>query len=541
MSDEPSGTDAGATFDRDALAADARALVAAIEDHHVDPYAVGYDGRAALHARLERVVRDLPESATAESFYRRAARLVAGMNDAHSRLVPPERAGDDATEDRRLPVSFRVVGDRLYVDAVFDGGVADLLGARLLGVEGESVDALADRDAALAGTENRYHSLRRVGERVADYRPLDRLLDRSESPAEPTLRVDVDGAERSVAVTPVAADREPTDELAGSVPHPAGDGPRYRLYGAGDAAVFVPGDLQGYRESFEVATAAGAEWVDDFAPAAYERHVGGDPPDDVGELVAALPSMTEALADLTDGMADAGTETLIVDLRDNPGGDSQFVFHLAYALSGWEGVARAAGSVRALKRRTDPHRARYGDGVTSGGVGTADTNPADYDFSDFLDGPAEEGRSSEPAAHQRESLSRSETFAEFVASGEYEAACDPDRVVVAVSAGTMSSGFAGAAQLSTLGADVVGVPSGQAPVSFGEAVETTLPTTGLTARIACSMYHWTPDPDPDVLELDRELTPDLFERYGRAGDAGLRLAFDHAGVAVPDGASPVER
>jgi hypothetical protein len=109
-------------------------------------------------------------------------------------------------------------------------------------------------------------------------------------------------------------------------------------------------------------------------------------------------------------------------------------------------------------------------------------DPADYDFSGFLDDPdADEG---EPVSKVRDLLMRSATFAKLAETGSYEAACNPDRIVVAVSASTMNSGFAGAAQLTELGAEIVGVPSGQAPRSFGEAVEETLLNTGLTVSIA---------------------------------------------------------
>ncbi|WP_327051140.1 S41 family peptidase [Halomicrococcus gelatinilyticus] len=517
-------------FDRDALAEDARELVAAIEEIHPDPY-VGYDGRVALHARLERLVRELPESATTEEFYRRAAPLVAGLQDAHSLLKAPERT-DDGAGDRTLPVEFRVVGDRLYVESVADDALADLVGARLLAVAGESVATLVDRGASLRGAENGYMERYFAAGMIEHHRRLARLLDRPEPPAEPTLRFETADGERSVAMTPVAHDREPTHDLGATFPHPTGSGPRYRLYEGGDAAVFVPGDLQGYRESFEVAMARGATTADELAPAAYERHVGGDPPDDLDAMVAALPSMAETLADLADAMAAADTDTLVVDLRDNPGGDSQFVFHLAYVLAGWDAVADTVAGVRSLKRRTDRHRERYGTGEA--GLGTAADSPVDYDFSDFLD----DGGGT--AERLRDGLTQSDTFARFVEDGSYEGAYAPERIVVAVSTGTLSSGFAGAAQLTSLGAEVVGVPSGQAPKSFGEAVEVTLPNTGLTANVAGAMYHWTPDPDAAVLEPDRELTPAAFEAYDRAGDAGLRLAFDHAGVTDGDPPETVE-
>jgi hypothetical protein len=517
-------------FDRDALAEDARALVAAIEECHPDPY-VGYDGRVALHARLERLVRDLPESATTEEFYRRAAPLVAGLQDAHSLLKAPERT-DAGADDRTLPVAFRVVGDGLYVESVADDALADLLGARLLAVEGESVATLVDRGSSLRGAENGYMERYFAAGMVEHRRRLARLLDRPEPPAEPTLRFETADGERSVAMAPVASDRDPTNELDQTFPHPTGTGPRYRLYEGGDAAVFVPGDLQGYRESLEVMMARGAATAEELAPAAYERHVGGDPPGDLDATVAALPSMTETLADLAEGMAAADTDTLVVDLRDNTGGDSQFVFHLAYALGGWDAVVDAMAGVRSLKRRTDRHRERYGAGEA--GLGTAADNPADYDVSDFLD---DDGGTAE---RLREGLSQSDTFARLVESGDFEGALAPDDVVVAISTGTLSSGFAGAAQLASLGADVVGVPSGQAPLSFGEAVAVTLPNTGLTVDVAGALFHWTSDPDAAVLEPDRELTPAAFEAYDRAGDAGLRLAFDHAGVTDGDPPEPVE-
>lgn len=526
------------TFDRETLAEDAQTLVAALEAIHPDPY-IGYDGRVGLHSRLERLVRDLPETATAEEFYRRAAPLVSGMGDSHSLLRAPgyEDSPDRTEENHRLPVSFRVVGDRIYVESVFDGALTDLLGARLLAVEGESVATLTDRGTALRGAENQYTALLFASGMIEKYAPLARLLEQLTPPAEPTVRVEVDGAKRSVTLTPIAGNREPTHELDETFPHPTGTGPRYRLYENGDAAVFVPGDLQGYRESFEVRMDIGGASAADLVPAAYDRHVGSDSPDDLSEMVAALPSMTETLTDLVDDMVAADTKILIVDLRGNPGGDSQFVFHVGYMFKGWEGVTHMSESVRSLKRRTGPHRERYGTGGEgSVGIGTADDNPAAYDFTDFLDDPETDESGSESRTKER--LILSDTFAEIVEAGSHEAAYEPDRIVVAVSASTMSSAFAGTAQLTSLGAEVVGVPSGQAPLSFGEPVEEALPNTGLTVRIAGSMYHWIPDPDSNILQPDRELTPALFERYDRTADAGLRLAFDHAGVTDSDGSPP---
>jgi hypothetical protein len=511
------------TVDREALAADARFLVEQIEAHHPEPYH-GYEGRVALHERLERLIDDLPEQATVETFYREAAGLVAGLQDAHSRLHAP----DNDESDRRLPLSFRIVDGELYVDSVAAGAHTDLLGARLRAVEGVDVATLTDRVASLYGVENDTHGLSWLARMVGARDPLSRLLDDT-VPETPALSMErPDGTLETITLQPVADSVDPVAEPQSTFQHPSGSGPRYRLYEGGDAALFVPGDLQGYRESFEAALAGGADFVHELAPQAYERHVGDDPPDDIEALIAELPSMAETIVATTEAMAAHDASTLVVDLRDNPGGDSTFVFHIAHALRGDAGVTEIEGSTRAIKRRTDAHRDRYG----ADELGTAADNPADYDVSELLDDEGSE------EVHERPR--RSETFT-AVADHTGGAVYEPEQLVVVTSAGTMSSAFAGAALLSSFGADVVGVPSGQAPRSFGEAVTFELPTTGLELSIAGAMYDWVPDPDEDTLVPDRELTAESFDRYDRAADAGLRLAFDHASLTDGDAPTPVEQ
>lgn len=526
-------------------------LLDAIESLHPDPY-VGYDNRVELFARAERIANSLPEAATVERLYRTLSPLLAGLDDAHSTIEPPKigQPGDDASsadddtvaadtadgdgtepQSRRLPLSFRVVGDTLVVESVGRERHEDLLGRRLESVEGVAVAELAERAATLRGAENSVWARHTAGSTIGDYDPLARLLDRSEPPAEPTLRFGTGADTTTRAFSPVSKDSDSVASLDTTVPVPDGAGPRSQFYDDDSLALFVPGDLSGYRESFEAALATGAQRVAELAPAAYERHVGGDPPEDTADIVAELPSMVETIEDLTTRMAAAETETLVVDLRDNPGGDSQFLFHLAYALGGWATVRDAIESVSAVKRRTEQHRERYGQFETDGEPVLAHQ----YDFTDYDGTERSYGSDSESedegelSESVRERLHRSETFAEFTArtdGGVYE----PPEVVVVTSARTMSSAFAATAQLRSLGATLVGVPSGQAPRSFGEAVEVTLPNSGLTANVAGAMYDWLPNPTSDTLRPDRELDEEAFDRFDHAADAGLRLAFNVAGV-----------
>jgi len=516
-------------FSSSALIEDLQTLATAIESIHADPYR-GYGGRIPFHRQLEHLVEEMPETATPAEFHKHVSPLITGLQDGHTTLSLPD---DDTASDRQLPISLRVIGNGIFVDGVYDGADTELLGGRLQAVNHLSVEQLLAR-RNLRPAENRYGQRYRLGSRIQDYERLDRLLDEPEPPAPVQITVELENQVVQHDLQPISDDAEPVETLATTVDTPSGSGPRYQLYEDGAGALFVPGDLQGFRESFEALRSRDAGVVEELAPEAYERHVDADPPMDLSDVIAALPSMIETLVELVTEMKAAGTETLLVDLRDNPGGDSTFVYHIAYVLYGWAGVARAAESMTAVKRRTANHRDYYGP-PADGEPSTADRNPADYDFGAALD----QRDQSATIDQLRETLEQSETFSEVADRDTYAGYYEPPQVVVLTTAKTFSSGFAGVAQLSTLGADIVGVPSGQAPVSYGEAVEKSLPNTGLTASIAGSAYEWVPNPDGNVLVADRELTPDAFVRFQRSGDAGLRLAFEHADLTDGEPPEPV--
>lgn len=520
------------TFPKSALTEDLRFLATAIESNHPDPYR-GYGGRLPFHRRLERLVEDMPPEATAAEFHNHATSLINGVEDGHSVLTPPDQKRD--AEDLQLPVSLRVIGEAIFVEGVYDETDTDILGGQVTAVNGMSVEQLAER-RNLRAAENRYMECNLLATRIESYAYLGRLLEQSGPPASVVLTVENEGKSIERSLKPIADDGGPVETLPNQVSIPEGSGPRYRLYEDGAGAVFVPGDLQGYRESFEAFMTDQPDIVDELAPQAYERHVGGDPPSDRGEMVARLPSMMETLVDLVTDMAEHDTDTLVVDLRDNPGGDSTFVFHIIYVLFGWEAMARSAESMSAVKRRTEKHRERYGPPDEDEPT-TADRNPADFDFGEQL--AQRDADRSETMESLRAQLGHSDTFARIADDDTYAGYYQPPELVVLTSAKTFSSGFAGAAQLSTLGADVVGVPSGQAPISYGEAVEFCLPNTELSASVACAAFEWLPEPSGDALVPDRELTPKRFEYYDNTGDAALQLAFDYVGLTKGEPPEPL--
>lgn len=508
------------------LVEDARYLAETLEDAHPDPYA-GHGGRVSFHRRLEELVRAIPEGGeSVAAFYPRVAELAARVRDGHTDVIAPS-PDDEATG--RLPLGFRVVGSELYVDEVYDDVSQNLLGGRLLSVEGVPVSELVERVARLDGADNVFQDRIHLVLALRDVSPLRYLLD--EPVSTPTVTVETpDGATVERALAPVEADdsTDPVAELDATVELPeTGGEPVYRFLDADrSTALLVVPDMFSYREAHEFLRSVGYERGEELARDAYADTVGGSPPDDYAEVVAAIPSALDVLTDLAEAMADAGTETLVVDTRENTGGNSLLTHALTYVLYGWDGVERAGEDHFQVPKDSALYRERIGD---DGPVGDTD-NPAGFDFESYFDRDDPEQR----LARLREWLANSPTFAAEMNAGEYEAYYCPDSVVVVTSALTYSAGAEPAFSLSELGATVVGVPPSQALNAPRDMLKDELPNTGLEFKTSYRHVEYRPGEEGKVLRPDVELTPERFEEMGRPADAGIRLALDAVGDAERD-------
>lgn len=507
---------------RSELVEDARALAATLEDSHPDPYS-GHGGRVAFHRNLESLVRAIPEDGeTVGEFYERVAEFTAEVRDLHTGVSAPDRSGIEVTG--RLPVDFRVIGTELYIESVYDETHADLLGGRLLSVEEVPTKDLEDRVSTVESADNRYGDRKNVADSLERIDPLGFLMDSASS--APTVTVEVaDGGERvERRLEPVEVDDgEPVETLATSVERPeTGGEPAYRFLGDDrSTALLALPDMQLYRENAEMMAAMGRDRAGEMARNVYREVVGEPVPDELDDVLAGIPSATEILTELVEEMAAAGTETLVVDTRDNGGGNSALTYVLMYVLHGWDGIGEAIADHVAVPKDSDLYRQRYGE---DGPVGETD-NPAGFDFGSYF----ARGDADEQVEQLREKVTLTETFYEEVESGDHEGYYRPENVVVVTSAATGSAGTEPAFLLSKLGASVVGVPSLQAPNKPRDLLRDELPNTSLDYRVSFRHVEFCPDAaDGDVFEPDVELTPERFEEFDRADDAGLQLALAHA-------------
>jgi hypothetical protein len=305
---------AAQTFTRAALVEDVRQLAALIEATHPDPYANG-GGKIAFHVRLQKLLGEIPEAGmNRDDFIRILRPFVAGVGDSHTEIWTSYEVDD--LRPAGIPFQFRVVEDRLYVAAVTRQEDASYLGSVLVSVEGVPMAELVERQKRLVALENEYHGLEELCSHTLWYGPyLQDLLPEWTDTSKIAFELKRSSGEtvHLTADLPVTVRQlyRPSTQFAVPVPGPSGFRVDFleQMPGASDPAAAIAylrvDHMTGYREI-----------------------------DEAQGRTSSAPSATETFRDLVIGMAEAGTRTLVVDLRHDGGGDSLMADILVYFLYG---------------------------------------------------------------------------------------------------------------------------------------------------------------------------------------------------------------
>jgi hypothetical protein len=533
------------TYSRDALIADARELAQTIESAHPDPF-TRCGGRIPFYLELERILEEIPEAGLGrDEFVRRLRPLVAMVGDGHTLILDPYSI-DDAYPGG-IPLRFAVVEQSLYVTGVLSVGDEKYLGDLLVSVEGVGVDALTARLRGVVGLENGYSALNELAERSLWYGPyLAELLpewghrgtvrvgfrapDGTESEAQFALPRATAGyhESRSAVCLPAVSS---AGFYAGLVPYESliDDDALGRLIEGAEqteAVGYIRIDNQGgFRERLEDLQSAGSPYV-----------AAGD--------LSSVPSATEEFRDLVVAMAEAETQTLIVDLRSDTGGGDRMADILVYFLYGYEGLRAYRGDMyvhggfsvmrySALYFENCPNESI--DDINAGRAGVP-LAVGECDVEDYRGREAEMQEvvaQTDIVAFLGPQYESSPTFYREFASGTYAGAYCPTHVMVLVSPKTFSAGFTTMEALSLNGATLVGTPSGQPLRAFGNGTLWQLDNTGLRGLVPQAYYNPYPN-DPTrslVWPVEVPMTYETLARHRFDPNASVLLALDW--IAAP--------
>jgi len=216
-------------------------------------------------------------------------------------------------------------------------------------------------------------------------------------------------------------------------------------------------------------------------------------------------------------MKNQGTETLIIDLRRNGGGNSTLAQFLIYFLFGKDRL------IQYLPRQTSREIIKYSDlYFDQVPDGRKKTKPIGIEL-DKKDYWFEELDDSTPVGHidiQKATLELDQFYAKIPSfyqeyqTGQYSHYYCPEKIYVLCSPQTYSSGYTMMRMLNEFGAPLVGTPSSQNENGPGWILNYKLTNSGLTGWVACKFYtSFSTRIKNGVYQLDHELTYDELKEY----------------------------
>ncbi len=520
---------------REELIQDVREISEILESSHPDPYING-GGKIAYHRRLQKLIRSVPETGlTRDDFRTLLQPFVAELGDGHTTL-----SVDDAVEDRNnpggLPFYLEVVENRLYVEAVTDERLLPLIGSTLESIEGVAMANLLEREFRRQGHDNESHALSALSRRgVLYYRePLQSLVPEWTDPDSIDVVLRHPTGERvRHAVTPSANVKYPLfrNESRSVASNRAGWF-GYRFLDDRRALAYLWIDnMTTYREMYEFSRSVGSPGWESWARTVFERSHGNPPPDSVAEVIAGIASATDTFQGLFREMKQAKTETLIVDLRKNFGGNDLMVQILLYFLVGFDDTLAVAGQTATVQKTSPLLDSSTEAGIDFRKIHYADGVPlriGDYDFSLDSRFMSRDDLTAAARTGYLRMFRQMPTFFKVFETKQDEACYFPNRIVVLSGNGTQSSGFDLLTQLRRLGAEIVGVSPSQAGNGFGDIRQFELAHSKLTGWVSTKYFVGYPDAAPTgfTVEPEHPLTYEILKSYDFDPDASLLLALD---------------
>ncbi len=526
-SDESSGP-----YSKQQLIEDCRQLLSYLENIHPDPY-LHSGGKVAFHRRFQDILQSIPPQGMAkDGFLRLLVPFVAAIRDGHTVLL---RSRNDQSPGL-IPLSFASIERCLYVDGVPSNADKALLGAKLLSVAGVPFAEMLERMPNLLGIENDTHGLMMLNVYLGLTPLLKELLPEWQDPSNIRVQLELaDGRtqERNFVLRDMNAPPliRAASRLEGLSMEETQFAYRFLSPDKKTALLKVDG-LEAYREMWET-EGLSRDIAKDIA-SVYQQVLKREAPADPAAALAGIPSAVETFRRMFTEMKEAGTEALIIDLSQNPGGNSLMADILTYFLYGTQKLAQIIVEERSARKYSPyffeafPGRSLDALNRQYAEIQSYPLTENDYDFGEDRYKDLFRAGKIDVATGMGLKYADSPTFLAEIKSGAYAGYYTPKKVIVTTSHGTYSSGFTMLRYLYKSGATVVGGASAQSGNGFGNSGMFTLKNTGLKLTISNSAHIVFPEAPRERKQINprHELTYEKLKGYGFDPHAEILYALD---------------
>jgi len=479
---------------KDSLIQDIRQLSKILETSHPDPYIKG-GGKIAYQMRFHKLMTSIPDSGMTKSeFQKLLIPFVAAVGDGHTRIhVSYEK---DEKQPGGIPLLFKISEKSLYVAGVTNPKDEYLLGSLLLSIENIPFKEIYARVTNLRGVDNEYGGLTLLeGKNYLWYKEqLHHLIPEwyNKNSIDVKLRLP-GGEEKKITLNTTLQTDGQLITPATNINLPSLQKCDFNycfLNNYPKAAILKINGMRGYRENFELVGLEN-EYQLSGAKSYYQRFNDRIAPENKTEIIQGLPSATETFKALVSEMKKTGAEILIIDLRENGGGNSVLGQILIYCLFGKDALIKTLSDKTGYEiKKFSKLYFEQNQNETLKNIN--EKNPVvlkddDYWFEELYENEVEKN----PAAVYSEFDDFYKKMPSFYAeykTNTYSKYYCPSKIFVLCSPQTYSSGFTMMKTLNELGAALIGAPSSQGGNNAGWILNYKLDNTGLKGWVACKYY-----------------------------------------------------
>ena len=479
---------------KDKLIQDIRQLSNIIEASHPDPYIKG-GGKIAYYERLHKLMLSIPDSGTTkDDFQKLLLPFVASVGDGHTRIHVSYK--NDDNQPGGIPLLFKIIEKSLYVSKVVNPNEKYLIGSLLLSVENIPFQDIYSRVTKMRGVDNEYGGLTLLEEKNYLWykEQLQQLIPEWKNYDSITIKLKLpDGSVKVLNLNTNVQNDNSIISAKSRVTIPSTKNCEFEyvfLDKLQKTVILKIDGMGGFRENFEL-VGLESEFQLNGAKYFYKRYNEKEAPTDKDSIIKGIPSATEKFKSLAIEMKKAKTETLIIDLRENGGGNSTLGQFLVYFLYGKDTLIKnlSGQSGYEIKKFSNMY---FEENKNESLSKINDNSPIplltnDYWFENLYNN-ADNKSLSEIYSEIDGFYNKIPTFYSEYESNLHSKYYCPPKVFVLCSPQTYSSGFTMMKTLHEMGATLIGTPSSQAGNNPGWILNYTLDNTELKGWVACKYY-----------------------------------------------------
>jgi len=494
---------------REFLIEDTRELSRLLESVHPDPY-INCGGKIEFHRQIYKILKSIPdEGMHIENYFNLLLPFIASLQDGHTRVMLPKKV----ERQLGLPVKISVIDKALYVSAVYYDKDKFLLGSKIHSIEGISLVELLNRQRRLKGVENEYGNLYYLSKSLNNRSDLDHLLPECkdisnlkiefEEPSGKIFNINVELPFElpEKTITPPTQIKLPNTnkiDIGFSFLNP-------------NTALLLLDEMTKYRETFELFQELGYLNNDSAVFELYEK-IHNKKANDVSEAINGIPSATDIFLNLIQEMKQKNTESLIIDLRKNRGGNGIISSFLLYFLFGTEKFMTSFQNSYDIVKYSKEFFQIYRDDslsiINQGRKLPLVTGDYDFKYEDMYKFNSSNNISTILALYETDFKMMPSFYNEYK-NRSNEAIYQPKKILLLTSATTNSAGYTFAVDCYKLGAKILGTPSRQSGNCYIDILQFTLPNS----KINCSISLKKMIMFPEDSEKGKVLMPDHILTY----------------------------